>query len=112
MRPMHLYRGARAKRDLYLDGLVRDWLERKDNFTYTPVLSQPMEDDHWQGRCGYVPPAVIEDFPNLRDYDVYASGPPAMVHAAQVAFMAQGLAAENFYADPFEFQETLPSAVV
>jgi CDP-4-dehydro-6-deoxyglucose reductase len=107
-RPVYLYRGARARRDLYLDDLARSWVQQMENFTYIPVLSQVGTDDDWQGRRGYAPSAVLEDFAGLQDYEVYASGPPAMVHAAQVAFTAHGLMLENFYADPFEFQESPP----
>ncbi|HLA74316.1 MAG TPA: CDP-6-deoxy-delta-3,4-glucoseen reductase [Gammaproteobacteria bacterium] len=108
-RPIHLYWGARAKRDLYLDELARGWAEQHAHIRYTPVLSQPLPEDHWQGRQGYVPRAVLDDFPDLSEYEVYASGPPAMVHAGHVAFTAHGLLLENFYSDPFEFaQDPVP----
>lgn len=104
-RPMHLYWGVKAKRDLYLDALAQGWADSHANFTYTPVLSQPSADDYWQGRRGYVPANVLTDFPELSRFEVYASGPPAMVHASQVAFVGSGLPAEHFYADPFEFAQ-------
>ncbi|MEO5702408.1 MAG: CDP-6-deoxy-delta-3,4-glucoseen reductase [Gammaproteobacteria bacterium] len=110
-RPMHLYRGARAQHDLYLDELARSWAEQHENFSYTPVLSQLKAEDEWQGRRGYVPRAVLQDYPDLTDYEVYASGPPAMVHEGHIAFTAHGLSAENFYADPFEFaQDAVPTS--
>ncbi len=102
-RPMHLYWGARAQRDLYLDQLPRAWQARHGHFHYTPVLSQPQ--DHWSGKTGYAPPAVMEDFPGLSGYEVYTSGPPAMVRDAQASFLKRGLTLENFYSDAFEFNE-------
>ncbi len=102
-RPLHLYWSARIEYDLYLDYLPRAWQAQHGHFRYTPVLSQP--EDPWSGRTGYAVAAVIEDFPDLSGYEVYASGPPAMVRDAQAALVKQGLALENFYSDPFEFNQ-------
>lgn len=106
-RPMHLYWGARARRDLYLNELPQGWAAKHENFTYTPVLSQSPPEDNWQGRQGYVPHAILQDFPALDDYEVYASGPPPMVQLGHSLFTAQGLPPENFFADPFEFAQDL-----
>lgn len=102
-RPMHLYWSARAQRDLYLDALPRAWQAQHGHFHYTPVLSQPQ--DPWPGKTGYAATAVMENFPDLSGYEVYASGPPAMVRDAQASLLKQGLALDNFYSDPFEFNE-------
>ena len=73
------------------------------------MLSQPAQQDHWQGRRGYVPDAIVHDCPDLSGYDVYASGPPAMVEAVHRAGIECGLKTENFFADPFEFaKDSLP----
>lgn len=102
-RPLYFYWGARAKVDLYLDALPRQWVESHAQFHYTPVLSLPAPEDHWLGRTGYVHEAVVQDYPDLGGYDVYAAGPPAMVRAARDAFVARGLPPSQFYSDPFEF---------
>ncbi|MCF6325639.1 MAG: CDP-6-deoxy-delta-3,4-glucoseen reductase [Gammaproteobacteria bacterium] len=101
-RPVYLYWGARAEVDLYLNELPKEWAER-GVVNYVPVLSDVNETDQWQGRSGYVHQAVLDDFPNLSGYDVYAGGPPVMVSAARDAFSAQGLSEENFFYDAFEF---------
>lgn len=103
-RPMTLYWGARAKIDLYLNELPQAWAE-SGVLNYVPVLSTADVADRWQGREGYVHQAVLEDFPDLSGYDLYAGGPPAMVAAARDAFTAQGLLAENFFYDAFEFSK-------
>lgn len=102
-RPMYCYWGARAKVDLYLDALPRHWVETHAHFHYTPVLSAPAAEDQWLGRTGYVHEAVVDDYPHLGGYDVYAAGPPAMVRAARDAFVDRGLPPSQFYSDPFEF---------
>jgi len=102
-RPLHLYWGARAKVDLYLDALPRRWREEHPHFHYTPVLSEPRPEDGWEGRTGWVHDAVAADYPDLGGYDVYMSGPPPMIEAAAPVFAAQGLPAEQLFYDSFEF---------
>lgn len=102
-RPLHLYWGARAKVDLYLDELPRRWVEDHPDFHYTPVLSEPHPEDGWTGRVGWVHAAVAADYPDLSGYDVYMSGPPPMIEAAKPVFAAQGLPAEQLFYDSFEF---------
>ncbi len=102
-RPIHFYWGVRARRDLYLDGLPRRWVKDYNDVHYTAILSEPMEEDRWRGRTGYVHQAVVEDFGDLKNYDVYASGPPVMVKSAYEAFVANGLDPEHFYSDAFEY---------
>ena len=82
-RPMVLYWGARAKRDLYLPDLPGKWQQGSRNFTFIPVLSDPAPDDDWPGRTGLVHQAVLDDFADLSGYQVYACGGPAMIDAAR-----------------------------
>jgi len=102
-RPVHLYWGARARRDLYLNELPETWSEKYSHFRYTPVLSEPEPEDHWPGRTGWVHEAVAADYPDLSAFDVYMSGPPAMIDSAKAVFRAQGLPEEQLYYDAFEF---------
>ncbi len=102
-RPIHLFWGVRARRDLYLDRLALAWTRQHANFQYTPVLSEPLPEDRWEGASGLVHEALLQQYPQLRMFDVYVGGPPAMVTAAKTQFMAHGLDPEHFYADAFEF---------
>lgn len=102
-RPMHLYWGVRARRDLYLDGLAREWAQRHALVEYVPVLSEPAPEDAWEGRTGLVHTAIATDFLDLSGYEVYAGGPPQMVSAGREAFLSRGLPPEHYYADAFEF---------
>ncbi|MEZ5534793.1 MAG: CDP-6-deoxy-delta-3,4-glucoseen reductase [Thiolinea sp.] len=104
-RPVHLYWGVRAKNDLYMDALVKDWAARIDQLSYIPVLSEPKAEDQWQGRTGWVHEAVLEDFTDLQAYDIYMSGPPQMIVAARAAFLDKGVPDEQMYSDSFEYAE-------
>jgi CDP-4-dehydro-6-deoxyglucose reductase len=99
-RPMTLYWGGRRPRDLYMHNLVQSWPIR-----YVPVISEALPEDNWTGRTGFVHRAVMQDFPDLSGYQVYACGVPIMVDSAKRDFVAQcGLPEDEFYADSFTTQ--------
>ena len=102
-RSMHLYWGAKDRSGLYLPELPQQWAAEHANIKYVPVLSEPSAADAWQGRTGFVHQAVLADHPDLSGFQVYACGAPAMIDAARRDFGAQGLPAEEFYADSFTF---------
>lgn len=106
-RPFHLYWGVRGRRDLYLHDLAREFERVLPKFRYTPVLSEPRAEDDWSGRCGWVHEAVLADYPDLRDMEVYASGPPPMIEAIRTTFPARGLAEDRLHYDSFEFSHTV-----
>ncbi len=102
-RPIKLYRGARVLEDLYMDALCKKWANEFKHIEYIPVLSESLTEDTWQGRTGLVHEAVLEDFVNLNDYQLYCCGAPQMVEVAHKAFIAQGLPEDEFYSDAFTF---------
>lgn len=101
-RPIHLYWGARGRRDLYLHDLPLSWSGTHAGFRYTPVLSDPQPEDAWDGRTGFVHDALVQDYPDLSAHEVYMSGPPPMIKAAKLAFRAHGLPSDHLYYDSFE----------
>ena len=103
--PIHLFCGVRSLRDLYMDEMVKQWVKAHDNLQYTPVLSEPMEADDWQGETGFVHEAVIRRYPDLSGYDVYLSGPPPMVKAGMDSFYAHGLPENQIFSDSFEYSD-------
>ena len=102
-RPLHIYWGARAKADLYRNDLPEKWAFQHESINYVPVLSEPNDDDNWQGRTGFVHTAVAEDFADLSTFDIYIAGPPPMIDAAKASFIKQGLPEDQLLSDSFEF---------
>lgn len=108
-REMVLYWGARQLRDLYMPQLPSQWQQERPNFSFIPVLSEPVPEDGWKGRTGLVPDAIVQDFPDLSGYQVYACGSPGMVEAGHKLFVGHGLPEDEFFADAFLFQ-TIPAS--
>ncbi|MDH5230067.1 MAG: CDP-6-deoxy-delta-3,4-glucoseen reductase [Gammaproteobacteria bacterium] len=102
-RKMTLYWGVRHEDSLYMQDLISQWQADHENFTYVPVLSEPLPESGWQGRTGLVHQAILDDYPDLSDYDVYAGGSPLMVEAGFEAFSQQGLSGEHYFSDAFTF---------
>jgi CDP-4-dehydro-6-deoxyglucose reductase/3-phenylpropionate/trans-cinnamate dioxygenase ferredoxin reductase subunit len=99
-RPMRLYWGGRTKPDLYMLDRVAKWQDRASWFSFVPVLSQAGVG--WNGRTGLVHRAVLEDYPDMANVEVYACGNPLMIAAARKEFgEAAGLPQARFYADAF-----------
>ena len=102
-KPLHLFWGVRARRDLYLDELPARWAREHENFSYTPVLSEPDPEDSWSGETGFVTDSVIRHYPELSGHDIYMSGPPVMVEAGHGLFRQHGLDTSRFFSDAFEY---------
>ncbi len=99
-RPVTLYWGGRALKDLYLHELAQSWATAHSHIRYVPVLSD--DTNGWAGRTGFVHQAVVTDFPDMSSHEVYACGAPIVVSSAQRDFVEKcQLPAEAFFADSF-----------
>lgn len=97
-RPIHIYWGMPQGRFFYSD-IVNKWSVEYPNIQYVPVVSE--EDSSWHGQTGFVHQAVINDFPDLSNFSVYACGSLAMISAAHQEFVEYGLAEDQFFSDAF-----------
>lgn len=107
-RQMILYWGVRRRRDLYLGELAEQWAREHTNFTFIPVLSDAAPDDEWTGRTGLVHEAILADFPDLSQHQVYACGSVQMVQAAQPAFVKHGISTDDCFSDAFHLAPQRP----
>jgi CDP-4-dehydro-6-deoxyglucose reductase len=97
-RPMHFYWGVRKQADLYMLEKVKKW--EQYGVKFTPVVS----DEAWSGRTGFVHQAVVEDYTDLSQHQVYACGAPVVVEAAHRDLTTQRhLPNEAFFSDAFTF---------
>lgn len=109
--PVHMFMGVRALRDLYMDKMTQEWMSKNKQLTFTAVLSEPMEEDNWQGETGFVHQVVARHYPDLSAFDIYMSGPPPMVNAAVDVFIQQGASKDNMYSDAFEYSADATQAI-
>jgi CDP-4-dehydro-6-deoxyglucose reductase len=100
-RDLTLYWGVRSERDLYAHAELEALAARAANLRYRAVLSEAGPD--WRGRRGWVHDAVRGDLGSLAGYDIYASGPPAMIAAIRGEFPRCGADAERLFFDSFDY---------
>ena len=102
-RPMRVYWGARSAADLYLRELAAGWAGKAHDLVFHAVISDPEQAAASGLRMGLVHEAVLEDQPDLSGYDVYMSGPPAMIDAGRKLFVDAGLPEGRLYYDSFDY---------
>lgn len=101
-RAVTLYWGGRRPQDLYLDELAKSWAQDIPSFKYVPVISDALPEDNWSGRTGFVHRAVMADFSDMSDVEVYACGAPIVVESARREFVSEcKLSEDAFFADAF-----------
>ncbi len=110
-REIHFYWGGRRPKDLYMDSLCQEFMHAIPGFHYTPVISDALAEDAWQGRTGFVHRAVMNDFPDLSQHQVYACGAPIVIQSARTDFVKDcQLPEEEFFADSFTSEADLVGA--
>ena len=103
LRPMQLYWGARAPEELYLRALPEHWAATTQAMKFVAVISDSERIGTTGLRAGFVHEAVLEDHPDLSGFDVYMSGPPALIDAGRRAFVDAGLPEDRLYYDSFDY---------
>ena len=115
-REIHLFWGANNRADLYLDDLAVSWARDHEHIHYGRALAEepadPNEDREPDYFAGLVHQAVISQHPDLSGFDVYMSGPPAMIDTARDAFLEHKLRESCLYYDSFEFGLDVPVRVL
>jgi CDP-4-dehydro-6-deoxyglucose reductase len=111
-REIHLYWGARTEQELYLDELPQHWARDHARVHYRRAISDQAGELRRQAFRGLVHEAVVGDHPDLSGFDVYMSGPPAMIEAAKPVFIAKGLPEDRLFYDSFEFGLDVPVRVL
>jgi propane monooxygenase reductase subunit len=93
--------GARGKKDLCFEEELRDLEQRLPRFKYIPALSEPSDDDEWDGETGLITDVVKRHAENLSGTHAYVCGPPPMVEAAVPLLTQLGVEEKRVYYDKF-----------
>jgi CDP-4-dehydro-6-deoxyglucose reductase/ferredoxin-NAD(P)+ reductase (naphthalene dioxygenase ferredoxin-specific) len=101
--PVHLYWGARARPQLYLDDYFRALTKKYPRFSYIPVLSEEKDDPDSgpQYRTGFTGHAVAEDFETLAGLSIYMAGPGPMIEATLPLLLHKGAEEDYIFSDGF-----------
>jgi len=96
-RKISFWYGARSKREMFFVEDFDNLQKSNDNFEWHVALSDPQEDDNWQGYTGFIHEVLydnyLKDHPAPEDCEYYMCGPPVM--NAAVINMLQGLGVED-----------------
>jgi propane monooxygenase reductase subunit len=95
------YYGARRKRDLCFEDELRKLENTLPAFRYVPALSEPDENDDWDGEVGLITDVLRRAEQNLARTDAYVCGPPPMVEAALELLPVLGVADKRIFYDKF-----------
>jgi len=77
--------GARSKQEIYYSDYFESLAAEHGNFSFYLALSEPLEEDAWDGSVGFIHEVVSEEYlashPNVGALEFYLCGPPMMIKA-------------------------------
>jgi propane monooxygenase reductase subunit len=103
-RPVRFFYGARTSNDLFQLDLFRELEARMPDFKFIPALSDPGEDDGWDGETGFIHEVLrkhLLDMDDIEEADAYGCGPPPMIDSASPILMIAGIEPTRTYFDKF-----------
>ena len=111
-RPLHLFWGANSHTDLYMHEQAREWAEQHEHIQYSTALMEPVDAEASGSFNGFAHQAVLQQYEDLSGFDIYMSGPPAMIDASRSAFLENGAEKRRIFFDSFEFGLDVPIRVL
>jgi Na+-transporting NADH:ubiquinone oxidoreductase subunit F len=100
-RSVRYFFGARSKKDLFFTEELRALEREFRNFRYIPALSEPRQQDNWDGETGFVTQAVERLMPEGPDQEAYLCGPQPMIDASIKVLTQKGVKDIYIYYDKF-----------
>lgn len=104
-RKVSYWYGARSKREIFYEEHFRKIEQEYPNFNFEIALSEPLPEDNWQGKVGFIHQVVLENYlrnhPEPEDIEFYLCGPPLMLSAVQKMLDDLGVPKNNIAFDDF-----------
>jgi Na+-transporting NADH:ubiquinone oxidoreductase subunit F len=104
-RKVSYWYGGRSLQELFYTEEFEKIAEQFKNFTYHIALSDPLPEDNWQGKTGFIHNVLYEDYlkdhPAPEDIQYYMCGPPMMAEAVTEMLTDLGVEKENIRFDDF-----------
>ncbi|NQT62739.1 MAG: NADH:ubiquinone reductase (Na(+)-transporting) subunit F [Candidatus Marinimicrobia bacterium] len=104
-RKISFWYGARSKREMFYDDEFKALEKEFPNFSYHVALSDPLEEDAWDGPIGFIHQVVQDKYlcnhEAPEDIEYYMCGPPMMVDAVDNMLYNMGVEKEMIDYDSF-----------
>jgi aquacobalamin reductase/NAD(P)H-flavin reductase len=99
--PVYFYWGVKERAHFYLESEALQWDEMNENIHFRPVVE--LAEAQWQGDQGYVHQAVLKDFSDLSEFDIYVVGRFEMAKVVREDFVKQAGVVDHIYGDAYAF---------
>lgn len=97
--------GARSKREIFYESHFRDIEKKFSNFSFHIALSEPKEEDNWDGYVGFIHQVIYDHYlknhEEPEDIEYYLCGPPMMNAAINKMLDDLGVLEEMIAYDDF-----------
>jgi len=104
-RKVSYWYGARSKREIFYEDEFRKIEEKFPNFSFHIALSEPQEEDNWDGPTGFIHQVVYDEYLSKHEepeeIEYYLCGPPVMNDAVQDMLWNLGVPEEMIDFDDF-----------
>ena len=104
-RKVSFWYGARSLREAFYIDDFDSIASENDNFEWHLALSEPQEEDNWEGYTGFIHQVLfdnyLKDHPAPEDCEYYICGPPMMNDAVIKMLTDLGVEPENVLFDDF-----------
>ena len=85
-RKVSYWYGARSLREMFYDSQFKQIKEKFPNFSYHVALSDPLDEDKWDGYTGFIHQVLLDNYlekhEDPTEIEYYICGPPVMNTAA------------------------------
>ncbi len=104
-RKISFWYGARSLREMFYDEEFKELEKKFPNFSYQVGLSEPLEEDNWEGSVGFIHQILYDNM--LKDHDdpteieYYMCGPPPMIDAIDKMLYDLGVERDMIAYDKF-----------
>ncbi len=104
-RKISFWYGARSLREMFYDDEFKALSEKYPNFSYQVGLSEPLEQDNWNGPVGFIHQILydnmLKDHEDPTELEYYMCGPPPMIDAMDKMLYDLGVEKEMIAYDEF-----------
>lgn len=104
-RKVSYWYGARSKREVFYEDEFREIEKQFPNFSFHLALSEPKEEDNWDGLTGFIHQVVYDEYLSKHEepeeIEFYLCGPPVMNDAVQKMIYDLGIPDEMLAFDDF-----------